>query len=115
MKCIPCPVPPGIPCHSGSLSALCEWARSGDAVKLRHVVNRSAIAAGLPPTGEAIPCPETRMPVSESNRLVRLARECPHRKAPQCSCEGLATCLLGKGRSGTVALSECLQCVANDT
>lgn len=53
-----------------------------------------------------------RTPAPESLRRIRLARECPHRADPRCGCEGMATCLLGKGRDGQVSLSECVDCVA---
>lgn len=57
MKCIPCPVPSGQACHGAILPGLCDWAASGDPVKVAHVVNRSALARGEVLVQAAVPCP----------------------------------------------------------
>lgn len=55
--------------------------------------------------------PVSTIPVAESLRRQRLARECEHRTDPKCGCAGMATCLIGKGKDGQVSLAECVECV----
>lgn len=84
---------------------------------LASYVRSTASLNGLPvPEIErvAIVMP-ARIPVAEASRLLKLARACPSRTAPQCGCAGMATCLAGKGKAGQVSLSECAQCVTSDT
>jgi len=114
MRCDHCPVVAGRKClgETPKFASFCAWAESGDPVKLAHIVNRSALAEGRPTSRTPRPTPP-RVPVAESLRRLKLARECPHRTDPKCGCAGMATCLLGKGRDGQVSLSQCVACVAD--
>lgn len=115
-KCIACPVATGSPCLGETprfVEEFCDWAATGDPVKVRHIINRSAIAGGTAHVADAAPRPPSgRIPVAESMRRLKAARECPNRTDPQCGCIGWATCLLGRGEGGQVSLSECVTCVA---
>jgi hypothetical protein len=64
--CERCPVPREGRCLAtadpGRFGVFCEWAASGDPVKVRHVVNRSAIGPTAPPDPTPRPLARARKP-----------------------------------------------------
>lgn len=104
--CAACPrvargLPMPCPAQTTNHARLCELAAAGHAAYVALLCDGMPAPAPAPPT----------VPVAESLRRIRAARECPSRTAPQCGCSGWATCLEGRGKGGQVSLSECVECV----
>lgn len=75
----------------------------------------ATIAATPPAAAAALPSQDV-VPHKLFWARMQRAKSCAHRGGTVgCSCQGLSLCTLGKGRDGTVTMSDCLACLDADT
>jgi hypothetical protein len=112
MSCEHCPRA-GLPCRGETVVRLCQLVDPDHAAfnpAYRDVLEPANHEADNPDILSNHPIRKTGyIPLAESLRLTVLARECPFRSKPACSCEGAAACALKGGVD--VSAQTCWDCV----